>query len=142
MKGANHATGLPNDFHVWQVWHTHKETSVTKTRHGTIEFKRQRHIVGRWLTIGLGVAVGLAGCFVTFFTELIVHEKLHFVAHILEVHEGETGVFFLLIYISASALCLERNNVPPTILLQRGRSPCHERYSCEDHKHALLCTCM
>ena len=51
--------------------------------------------MGRWLTIALGVAVGLTGCFVTFFTELIVHEKLHFIAHIIEEYEGESGARFL-----------------------------------------------
>ncbi len=48
-------------------------------------------MVGRWLTIALGVAVGLTGCFVTYFMELIVHEKLHFIAHVLEDLEGESG---------------------------------------------------
>ena len=52
---------------------------------------RQRKEIGRWITIALGVAVGLTGCFVTFFTEWIVHAKLHFIAHIIELHEDETG---------------------------------------------------
>lgn len=50
-------------------------------------------MVGRGLTVGLGIAVGLTGCFVTFFTEWIVHAKLHFIAHIIEEYEGESGEF-------------------------------------------------
>lgn len=53
--------------------------------------KRQRKQYARKLTVALGVAVGLSGCFVTYFTNTIVEKKLHFVAHVIERHEGESG---------------------------------------------------
>lgn len=73
------------------MWHTHKQDAADNNHHGKKGSKRQRRVVGRWLTIALGVAVGLTGCFVTFFTEWIVHAKLHFIAHIIEENEGESG---------------------------------------------------
>lgn len=64
---------------------------VSKTLRGTTDLKKQREEVGRWLTLLLGVAVGLAGCFVTYFTELVFHEKLHLIAHVIEHGEGQSG---------------------------------------------------
>lgn len=77
-----------------KVWHTHKQDAADSNHRGTKGSRRQRKLVGRWLTIALGVAVGLTGCFVTFFTEWIIHAKLHFIAHIIEEHEGESGGFW------------------------------------------------
>lgn len=74
-----------------KVWHTHKQDAADNNQRGTKRSRRQRKLVGRWLTIALGVTVGLTGCFVTFFTEWIVHAKLHFVAHIIEEYEGRSG---------------------------------------------------
>eukprot|EP00752_Nemacystus_decipiens_P007845 g7009.t1 len=75
-----------------EVWHTHKETSTSNSRQGKKGSKRQRRLVGRGLTIALGIAVGVTGCFVTYFTEGIVHWKLHFVAHVIEELEGDSDV--------------------------------------------------
>ncbi|CAM9437151.1 unnamed protein product [Pylaiella littoralis] len=75
-----------------KVWHTHKQDAADSNHRGTKGSRRQRKLVGRWLTIALGVAVGLTGCFVTFFTEWIIHAKLHFIAHIIEEHEGESAI--------------------------------------------------
>lgn len=74
-----------------QVWHTHKQNAANGNRRGKKGSKRQRRLVGRGLTIALGVVVGVTGCFVTFFTEGIVHAKLHFVTHVIEELEGESG---------------------------------------------------
>lgn len=76
------------------MWHTHKQDAANNNRGGTKGSKRHRKLVGRSLILALGIAVGLTGCFVTFFTEWIVHAKLHFIAHIIEEHEGESGGFF------------------------------------------------
>lgn len=64
---------------------------MSKTHRGTRDLKGQREEVERWLTLGLGVAVGLSGCFVTYFTELVFHEKLHLIAHVFEHNEGQSG---------------------------------------------------
>ncbi|CAM9177656.1 unnamed protein product, partial [Laminaria digitata] len=87
-----HKTFEAADYELYdsKVWHSHKEASVRKNQGRTKDLMRQRKEIGRCITIALGVAVGLTGCFVTFFTEWIVHAKLHFIAHIIELHEGET----------------------------------------------------
>ncbi|CAN0424839.1 unnamed protein product, partial [Ectocarpus sp. 12 AP-2014] len=87
-----HKTFEAADYELYdsKVWHTHKQDAANNNRGGTKGSKRQRKLVGRSLTLALGIAVGLTGCFVTFFTEWIVHAKLHFIAHIIEEHEGES----------------------------------------------------
>ncbi|CAM9288352.1 unnamed protein product, partial [Hapterophycus canaliculatus] len=88
-----HKTFEAADYELYdsKVWHTHKQDAANGNRKGTKGSKRHRRLVGRGLTVGLGVAVGLTGCFVTFFTEWIVHAKLHFIAHIIEEYEGQSG---------------------------------------------------
>lgn len=71
----------------------HKAETIGKTRHGAKDLKRNRKHMTRLLTVGLGIAVGLSGCFVTFFTESVIEAKLHFIADVLEHHEGESGAF-------------------------------------------------
>lgn len=71
----------------------HKTKRVDKARRGAEDLKRHRKHMTRLLTVGLGIAVGLSGSFVTFFTETIIEAKLHFIAHVLEYHEGESGAF-------------------------------------------------
>ena len=60
---------------VRRVWHNRIDASVRMNRNKTKDLMCQRKGIGRWITIGLGVAVGLTGCFVTFFTEWIVHAR-------------------------------------------------------------------
>lgn len=62
-----------------------------RAKRGTHELRRHRKHMARLLTVGLGVAVGLSGSFVTFFTETIMEGKLHFIAEVLEHHEGASG---------------------------------------------------
>lgn len=71
----------------------HKRETVDGMRGGTEDLRRLRKHVARILTVGLGIVVGLAGCFVTYFTELIVEEKLHLISHVIEHLEGESGEF-------------------------------------------------
>ncbi|CAM9787116.1 unnamed protein product [Ectocarpus sp. 6 AP-2014] len=87
-----HKTFEAADYELYdsKVWHTHKQDAANNNRGGTKGSKRHRKLVGRSLTLALGIAVGLTGCFVTFFTEWLVHAKLHFIAHIIEEHEGES----------------------------------------------------
>lgn len=68
---------------------------MSRIHRGTRDLKQQREVVERWLTLGLGIAVGLSGCFVTYFTELVFHEKLHLIAHVIEHNEGQSGGPFL-----------------------------------------------
>ncbi|CAM9541998.1 unnamed protein product, partial [Choristocarpus tenellus] len=72
-----------------KVWHMRKSDAVNKQR-GIVGTRRKRKHAARFLTLMLGISVGLAGCFVTFFIELILEEKLHFVAHVLEKNVGDT----------------------------------------------------
>eukprot|EP00903_Cladosiphon_okamuranus_P010912 g10308.t1 len=89
-----HKTFEAADYELYdsKVWHTHKQNAANNNRQGTKGSKRQRRLVGRGLTIALGVAVGVTGCFVTFCTEGLVHAKLHFIAHVIEELEGESDV--------------------------------------------------
>lgn len=69
----------------------HKRDTMGKAKRGANELRRHRKHMARLLTVGLGVVVGLSGSFVTFFTVTIMEAKLHFVAEVLEHHEGESG---------------------------------------------------